>query len=158
MKHNLSEPFVFLFDRDITRLEAEIKQYPDDTSLWQVSGTIANSAGNLCLHLCGNLQYYIGSVLGKTGYVRNRDFEFAARGLTKHQLLAEIETTRQVVQHTLKNLTNETLFETYPKEVLGYPMTTYFFINHLFGHFGYHLGQINYHRRIMGSPTVESIH
>lgn len=144
-----AEIFRFLFERDLKKLEAEITQYMDGNSLWTVSGNISNPPGNLCLHLCGNLQYYIGAVLGNTGYVRNRPNEFAARDIEKANLLKEITKTREAVLQTLERLSNEDLEKTYPEEVLGYPMTTLFFLTHLFGHLGYHLGQINYHRRIL---------
>ena len=154
MENVLLNSFVFLFERDLTKLEKEIEQYPNDKLLWQTAGQITNAPGNLCLHLCGNLQNYIGAILGNTGYVRNRPYEFSAKGLTKGQLLEEIARTRNSVVSTLKKLDDNTLHHQYPEEVLGYPMTTVFFLNHLFGHFGYHLGQINYHRRMI-SATVQ---
>lgn len=141
--------FVQLFERDLNKLETEIRQYPDDASLWTVRGEITNSAGNLCLHLCGNLQNYIGALLGNTGYQRNRPLEFSATGLTRENLLQEIQRTKHAVITTLKRTDQSSLDKLYPEEVLGYPMTTGFFLTHLFGHFGYHLGQINYHRRLV---------
>jgi hypothetical protein len=140
---------IFLFDRDLSKLESEISQYKSTNDLWKSGGGISNSAGNLCLHLCGNLQHYIGAQLGKSGYVRNRPNEFAAKGLSKEFLLAEINTTKEIVIETLKNLPDNEVQLIYPEQVLGYPMTVGFFLNHLFGHFGYHLGQINYHRRLI---------
>lgn len=146
-----SEIFHFLFERDLKKLEKEISEYPDEDTLWVTSGTIANAPGNLCLHLCGNLQHYIGAILGETGYVRDRPAEFAARGVKKQTLILEIQKTRESVLLTLGKLSDEELKTTYPEQVLGYPMTTLFFLTHLFGHFGYHLGQINYHRRLLTS-------
>ena len=140
---------IFLFERDLKKLEAEISQYGSENKLWKIAGAITNSAGNLCLHLCGNLQHYIGTQLGNSGYVRNRPLEFSAKGLSKENLLNEIRTTKAIVLETLKNLSDSDLEKIYPEEVLGYPMTTGFFLTHLFGHFGYHLGQINYHRRLV---------
>lgn len=138
-----------LLDRDLAVLEKEISSYPSDAELWKVAGDIKNPAGNLCLHLCGNLQYYIGAVLGNSGYVRNRDAEFSTKGLTKEELLNEIATTRKAVAAALENL-NPTVLETnYPVEVFKDPMTTGYFLIHLSAHLGYHLGQINYHRRLL---------
>lgn len=138
-----------LLDRDLAVLEKEISTYPSDAELWKVAGDIKNPAGNLCLHLCGNLQYYIGAVLGNSGYVRNREAEFSTKGLSKEELLNEIAKTRKAVSKALENL-NPTVLETiYPVEVFKDPMTTGYFLIHLSAHLGYHLGQINYHRRLL---------
>ncbi|MBS1979465.1 MAG: DUF1572 family protein [Bacteroidetes bacterium] len=139
-----------LLVRDLKKLETEISQYADEQSIWKVDKLIANSAGNLCLHLCGNLQHYIGAILGKSGYVRNRDNEFAARGIARAALLEEIRRAIAAVEQTMPLLKDATLDAIYPQEVLGYPMTTRFFLIHLSSHLGYHLGQVNYHRRLLG--------
>jgi hypothetical protein len=149
MAKTLVNAFATLFDRELGKLEAELGQYVEQKDLWMIAGQISNSPGNLCLHLCGNLQNYIGTVMGETGYVRNRPYEFSARDLSKEHLLTEISRTRTALSITFKKITDEDLYRQYPEEVLGYPMTTVFFLNHLFGHFGYHLGQINYHRRLI---------
>ncbi|HEY0743647.1 MAG TPA: DinB family protein [Chryseosolibacter sp.] len=154
MENVLVNSFVFLFERELGKLQTEIEQYPDEKLLWQTAGQISNPPGTLCLHLCGNLQNYIGATLGKSGYVRNRPYEFAARGLTKQQLLDEISRTKASTIAALTKLHDADLHRQYPEEVLGYPMTTVFFLNHLFGHFGYHLGQINYHRRMISACQV----
>jgi hypothetical protein len=157
MNNIMVNAFIFLFDRELDKLEKEINLYPDESSLWQIAGQIANPAGNLCLHLCGNLQHYIGTQLGKTGYVRNRPAEFSSKNIPKEKLIEEILQTKKSVATSLQKLNDSILHESYPEECLGYPMTTVFFINHLFGHFGYHLGQINYHRRIISMGPKESI-
>ncbi|MBL0744527.1 DinB family protein [Chryseolinea lacunae] len=137
-----------IFARDLAKLEEEIKQYPTEESLWNISGAIKNPGGNLCLHLCGNLQNYIGAVLGNTGYVRNRDLEFSARNIARKDLLAEIQKTRQAVSSTLEKMDPAVLEQEYPAPVFDYPMTTSYFLIHLSAHLGYHLGQVNYHRRL----------
>lgn len=143
-----------LMQRDLNKLEEEIKSYPNNAALWKTDGDIKNAAGNLCLHLCGNLQYYIGAVLGNSGYIRNRDLEFSAKGLSQKELLAEIVRTKASVIQTLKTLTPETLIQAYPAPVFDYPMTTLHFLIHLEAHLTYHLGQINYHRRILGITAL----
>lgn len=139
-----------LLVRDLKRLETEISQYADEQNIWKVDKLIANSAGNLCLHLCGNIQHYIGAILGKSGYVRNRDNEFAAKGIARSSLLEEIRRAIAAVEQTVPLLKDASLDAVYPQEVLGYPMTTRFFLIHLSAHLGYHLGQVNYHRRLLG--------
>lgn len=137
-----------IYERDFNKLRTEIEQYPNEADLWKTSDGITNSAGNLCLHLTGNLKHFIGAVLGNSGYIRNRDAEFSDKGVSRAHLLADIDTVHEVVASTLAKLTDEDLAATYPVEVFGHPMTTEYFITHLATHFNYHLGQINYHRRL----------
>ncbi|QOI97889.1 MAG: DUF1572 family protein [Flammeovirgaceae bacterium] len=149
MEKDFLASLIKLFDRELTTLEKEINLYPSEENIWKLGGEIKNTAGNLCLHLCGNLQHFIGTVLGHSGYVRNRDYEFAARSLTREHLLREVQTTREVVKSTLTKLDEAILQKEYPLQTLGYPMTTSYFLVHLYGHLNYHLGQINYHRRLI---------
>jgi len=139
-----------LFERDLDILIAEISTYKKESDLWILPKGINNTGGNLCHHLVGNLQHYIGHILGKTDYARNRDAEFNDKNVLVSSLVNEIEITKKVVIKTLRSLTSEQLEENYPIEVLGKPMSTTFFLIHLSGHLNYHLGQINYHRRLLG--------
>lgn len=138
-----------LFDRDLAKLEEEIKLYPTEESLWGIAGDIKNSGGNLCLHLCGNLRHFIGNILGNTGYQRNRDYEFAAKNVARNILISEVDKTKNDVHETLLTLNTQDLKKNYPVEVFGSPMTTTFFLLHLHSHLTYHLGQVNYHRRLL---------
>ena len=147
----LSEVLSNLYERDLNKLKIEIGQYENEADLWKTSEGIANSAGNLCQHLTGNLQHFIGAVLGGSAYVRDRDAEFAKKDVTREQLLADIDSTLSSVKTTLAKLTDEDFAKTYPIEVFGHPMTTEYFLTHLATHFNYHLGQINYHRRMVSA-------
>ena len=148
----MENPFIHsiltILERDLKKLEDEIKLYPSEDSLWNLAGAIKNPAGNLCLHLCGNLQHYIGAVLGGSGYSRNRDREFAARNISREDLLLEIQQTKSSVRSALEQLDPIALDRSYPEQVFSYSMTTSYFLIHLASHLGYHLGQINYHRRL----------
>jgi uncharacterized damage-inducible protein DinB len=135
--------------RDLATLEKEISLYPAEDSVWLSSRDIKNSAGNLCLHLGGNLPHYIGAVLGKSGYIRNRENEFSAMGISKEKLIAEIRQTKAAVTNALEKLNDGELGKTFPEEVFNAPMTTQYFLIHLTAHLCYHLGQINYHRRLL---------
>ena len=128
------ETLLKLFDRDLQRLEEEINLYQSEESIWKLGGEIKNTAGNLCLHLFGNLQHYIGTILGRTTYVRNRDNEFAAKGISRTELIAEIQKTRQTVRETLETLKPSVLEAEYPEKVYDYPMTTAYFLIHLTAH------------------------
>ena len=140
---------VQLFIRDLEKLKTEISSFKDEKNIWKISGDIKNSAGNLCLHLCGNLQHFIGAVLGNSGYVRNRDAEFSRKNVPLKELLSEIDNTAKAVEKTLKGLKEEKLQEIFPSNVFGDNMTTGFFLTHLATHLNYHLGQVNYHRRLV---------
>jgi len=145
----MKETLIKLFNRDLDKLKTEIDSYKDDKKLWIISGEIKNSTGNLCMHLCGNLQHFIGSVLGNSGYVRNREAEFSTKDIPKEKLLDEINITAKVVEKTISELKEDKFNEIYPVNVFGYEMTTEFFLVHLATHLNYHLGQINYHRRLL---------
>jgi uncharacterized damage-inducible protein DinB len=138
-----------LFLRDLNRLRQEIDAYKDETKLWYIEKGIANSAGNLCLHLVGNLNTYIGAEFGETGYIRHRDLEFSLKGISKAELLAKIDVTIIVVERSLDKITEEQLEQDYPQLVFDKPTSTAYFLVHLTTHLTYHLGQINYHRRLL---------
>lgn len=136
------------FKRDLDKLIAEIESYKLDENLWLVDGDIKNSSGNLCLHIIGNLQYFIGSIIGKTGYIRNREAEFSSKNVPKTDLLFYLNETKEVVIRSLENFDQVKLQQDYPIDVFGKKMTFEYFIVHLITHLNYHLGQINYLRRI----------
>ncbi|TAF64587.1 MAG: DinB family protein [Cytophagales bacterium] len=138
-----------LFERDLNRLKSEIEAYQNEANLWQTEKNIANSAGNLCLHLIGNLNTFIGAQLGKTDYIRNRYLEFSLKNVPKTELISKIEATIQMVSKTLENLKEEELTKDYPIVVLAEKTTTEYLLIHLTTHLNYHLGQINYHRRLL---------
>lgn len=138
-----------LFDRDLKRLRAEIEIYTNEQSLWHIEKNIANSAGNLCLHLIGNLNTYIGATIGQTNYVRNREQEFSLKAIPKTELLKQIDETIEVVNNSLDNLTQDDLAKEYPVLVFSERTTTGYLLIHLTTHLAYHLGQINYHRRLL---------
>lgn len=144
----LTSILINLFERDLSKLEQEIAAYETPDGLWKVLPGITNSAGNLCLHLCGNLQHYVGAVLGQTGYIRNRELEFSARNVSTEDLLVLVSSTRRIVLTVIAGLTAADLENTYPEKVFSGTMGTGHFLVHLSTHLNYHLGQINYHRRL----------
>lgn len=145
----LIETVKTLFARDLATLKSEIESYQDEKKIWVVDKNIANAAGNLCLHLIGNLNSFIGAELGKSGYVRNRELEFSLKDIPKAELITKIEETMIVVENSLKSLTDEDLKKEFPVVLSGKIMSTEYFLVHLTTHLAYHLGQINYHRRLL---------
>ena len=144
----MTEPLTFLFLRDLDKLIGEINQYPTEESIWLLSGDVKNSGGTLSLHLAGNLQHFIGAQLGSSGYVRDRDYEFSARNVPKSQLIQEVEKAKEVIKNVIPKLTDEQLKKEFPGQI-PIEATTEGFLLHLYNHLGYHLGQVNYHRRLL---------
>ena len=138
-----------IFRRDLEKLKQEILAYNDENNLWKVEKGIANSAGNLCLHLVGNLNAYIGAEIGNTGYTRHRDLEFSLKNIPRKELVKMIEDTMIVVEEGLDILSEDDLEREYSLLVFKERTSTGYFLVHLTVHLGYHLGQINYHRRLL---------
>jgi hypothetical protein len=138
-----------LYNRDLTKLKSELELYRDEKKIWYTEKNIANSAGNLCLHLIGNLNTYIGAVLGKTGYVRHRELEFSLKDIPRSELVRKIEETILTINASLDNLAEEDIKAEYPVLVFENKTSTVYFLIHLATHLSYHLGQVNYHRRLL---------
>lgn len=146
----LKESLQSLFVGDLLRLRSEIEQYKNENNLWLTEKDISNSAGNLCLHLLGNLNTFIGGELGKTGYLRDRPLEFSQKNVSRKELIQEIEETIGVVRHAIGSLNDNDLNKDYPSvKVVEGGSSTGFMLIHLLTHLTYHLGQINYHRRLL---------
>jgi hypothetical protein len=138
-----------LLIRELDGFAREVELFPSDDLLWQTVPGVTNSAGNLALHVCGNLQHFIGAILGGTGYVRNRDVEFGTRGGTRADVVREIRTTIAVVDRVLSMLPDEALERDYPEPVHGLTLPAHRFLLHLSAHLAHHLGQAGYLRRIL---------
>ena len=140
--------------RDLQAVRREIEHYPDDQGPWKTIPGLTNSGGTLVLHLAGNLQHFVGAVLGKNGYVRNRDVEFVRRNVSRAELIREIETTSATVTKALSALSASDLQGVFPQELNNLRIPTDILLMHLATHLTYHLGQIDYHRRcVTGDPT-----
>ena len=135
--------------RELKALRREVESYPSDDKLWETAPGITNPGGNLVLHLAGNIQYFVGAVLGGTGYKRYRDAEFGSRDLAKAELLREIDGAIAAVQTGIAKVSDADLEKPFPEAVGGVTPTTGAFLAHLAVHLGYHLGQVDYHRRII---------
>jgi uncharacterized damage-inducible protein DinB len=138
-----------VFIKDLEKLKEEIGLYKNEQDIWKIEKQIANSAGNLCLHLVGNLNHFIGKTIGKTNYVRNREQEFALKNVPQKELVRMVENTIVMLDTVLTSVTDDQLKEEYPLLVLKEKTTSGYFLFHLSSHLGYHLGQINYHRRLI---------
>lgn len=136
-----------LFLRELDALRREVELYPTDAAVWSEIPGVPNPAGTLVLHLVGNLRYFIGGTLGRTGYVRDREAEFSVRDTPRSELLHLIAVARSEVADAMRVLEPSTLPAQFPVAVRGISLPTELFLLHLLSHLGYHLGQIDYHRR-----------
>lgn len=136
------------FRRELDRLKDEINLFQNEEELWIVKDGISNPAGNLALHLIGNLNHFIGATLGDTGYVRDRDLEFSRKCVPSSEIIADIDRTKETISEVLSNITDEDLKKDYPIEKTFGKVSTAYLLIHLITHLNYHLGQINYYRRL----------
>ncbi|MFQ5549907.1 MAG: DinB family protein [Gemmatimonadales bacterium] len=151
----ISQYLCAVISRELSTVQDELLAYPDEADIWVTPDGVANSAGNLALHLAGNLKHFIGAKLGGTAYVRNRELEFGARGIPRDELLAELSATTGIVEQVLGELSLEELDDEFPTGVPGLSVHTVDFLIHLASHLAYHAGQINYHRRIVTGISGE---
>lgn len=135
--------------RDLRALDSQIAAYPDDHSIWKTAPGISNSGGTLVLHLAGNLRHFFGTVLGGSAYARNREAEFSRRGLSRAELQQEVQATVVEVETALERIGDAQLAAAYPLPVGDRRVRTAEFLVHLAVHLAYHLGQLDYHRRIL---------
>ena len=135
--------------KDLQRLYKDIESFKEEENLWKTMGDVSNSPGNLALHLVGNLNHFVGHVIGKTDYVRNRTFEFEAKAIPKSEILASIQNTIPIITTAINGLTDMELKQEFPIQIFSDEiLTTEAMLLHLTNHLNYHLGQINYSRRI----------
>jgi uncharacterized damage-inducible protein DinB len=140
--------------RDLRALRREVEAYPDDASVWAVPEGIANSCGTLVLHLVGNLRTYVGQQIGGDHYERDRPREFSARNLPRAELLRDIDATIVAVDAAMPRLLADALTARYPLAIGPVTLVTQDFLLHLAAHLGYHLGQVDYHRRLVTRSPV----
>ena len=139
-----------LFERDLNKLAEEINLYKHEEDLWKIKEGISNSGGNLALHLIGGLNHFIGATLGNTDYLRERDKEFSLKNIPRQQIVQDIKNTIEVINKTLSRLTEEDLKKDFPVPVGNRTSSMSYTLLFLVSHLSYHLGQVNYHRRLIG--------
>lgn len=152
----LGRNLAILLVRELEAFERELDLFPDDASAWRTVPGISNSAANLALHVSGNLQYYVGTVLGGTGYVRNRELEFGRRSGPRPAVKEQIRAAIGAVETTLPGLPEARFAAEFPEPVGGFRIPTDRFLIHLCAHAGYHLGQAVCARRIVTGQTQSS--
>ena len=137
------------YQRDIEKLITELNLVKDEEALWKTTGTIKNSCGNLTLHLIGNLSYYIGKMLGHSGYVRNRELEFSAKNVSRHVMTDQLRALIPLIVKTITSISDQQLDEPYPEFFTKENASIRHVLTHLLLHLNYHTGQLNYLRRAL---------
>lgn len=137
-----------LYINFLDALKEEISLYKNEENIWKLSGAISNTPGNLCLHLCGNLDHFFGAIIGNTGYIRDRDLEFSKKNVSREELIKGVEDSKRMLEKIFDGLTLEDINKIYPVNKFGDNVTYGFVFSRLVSHLAYHIGQINYHRRL----------
>lgn len=150
----LAHSLTVVMTRDLAAVRREVEAYPNDQLPWAAVPGLANSGGVLVRHICGNLQHFIGAVLGQSGYLRNREHEFTGAPESRAALVAEVERTIASVSAHMPKVTDEQFAAEYPLPIAEHRLQTEQFLVHLVSHLGFHLGQLDYHRRVVtGQPA-----
>lgn len=134
------------YERDIRKLMEEVKLFKDEENLWKKVGHLPNCSGNLVLHIIGNLNHFVGAALAHTGYVRDRESEFTRKGVPINDLITGLEELIPIVR---RGIPTADLNAEYPLVFDGSKRTTGYMLVHLLAHLNYHLGQVNYLRRVL---------
>ena len=137
------------FERDLNKVITEISLFKNENDIWKIKAGVLNSAGNLALHVIGNLNHFIGTTLGNTGYVRNRDEEFSLKDIPREVLIADINDLKETIKNALSKLSSADLQNDFPIRIRDEVLSTQNMLIFLLAHLNYHLGQINYLRRML---------
>jgi len=146
---SITNELAALYSRDLAKLSKQIESFPNDELLWQTLPGVINSAGNLALHIEGNLSEFVGRQLGGLPYQRNRDLEFSSKSGSRAELSTRLAKLREYTLGVIEALNADELEKEYPQVVLDRPMSTGEFLIHLYGHLNWHLGQVDYLRRLL---------
>lgn len=138
-----------LYERDLRKLIEEVNLFQKEENLWKTTGSVKNCSGNLVLHLIGGLNYFVGTNLAHTGYIRDRPQEFAKKDVPRQELVTQLEALIPLIKTTLSNFSTAQLDAEFPIPFDDARNSNMYVLVRLYAHLDYHLGQINYLRRIL---------
>ena len=144
---SITASFGSFLEREIETFICELQIFPGEY-FWEIPDGVKNSAGILAQHITGNLNHFIGHGLGNTGYIRQRDQEFIRSERKIEEIVAELEETKITVAKVFSRLDDADLEKPYPIEI-PFELNTFGMLLQLHHHLSYHLGQLNYLRRII---------
>jgi len=120
----------------------------EEADIWKRPNENSNSAGNLILHLCGNIRQYVISSLGQSPDIRERDKEFSADdGYSKSELIKKLTDTVEQTINIIRHTTGEELLRR--RQVQGYFHSGMAIIIHVTEHYSYHTGQIIFWTKLL---------
>ena len=145
-----------LLVRELEGFRREVALFPTDELLWRGAPGVTNPAGNLALHVAGNLQHFVGASIGGMRYVRNRDAEFSTRSGTRGHVDLELQAAIGAVTTTLAGLDDAALLQPMPGAPNAMVVRTGMFLLHLVAHTAFHLGQAGYLRRLLTGDATSA--
>lgn len=153
-----AEAIADILARELGRMADQLRAYQDEEAIWALDGTIRNSAGTLAAHGAGNILHFVGAVLGGTEYERNREAEFSGEWIPRTELIRHLDEASRVVHAVLPGMTEDELEAPFPELPDRYAgASTYWFLTHLTSHLSWHLGQMDYHRRILAERRTPEV-
>jgi len=152
----LNDELMRLMVRELEGFQREIGLFPDDETAWRTVPGITNSAANLAMHVAGGLQHFVGTLLGKTGYSRNRALEFSRRLGSRAEIIAELDRAITSVREVMPRLSEADLSGEIGPPVIDAPVGVRIFLIHLCAHAAMHLGQAGYLRRALTQDSTSS--
>ena len=118
-------------------------QQLSEEEIWWRPNAASNSAGNLVLHLCGNVRQWIISGLGGAEDRRERDLEFSEQGpIPREALIAQLRRTVREANRVLARVSDDVLARKH--WIQGFHVTGLYSVFHVSEHFAHHAGQIVY--------------
>jgi len=118
-------------------------QLLSEKEIWWRPNEASNAAGNIVLHLCGNVRQWIISGLGGAPDLRERDREFSERGpVPRRVLISQLKRTVKKACQTIDRVSPKNLSRQF--EIQGFRVSGLLAIAHVYEHFAYHTGQIIY--------------
>jgi uncharacterized damage-inducible protein DinB len=160
LKKNMSEQFIKEFiDQAIYRINENTQkltaclQELDETEIWKRPNKNSNSAGNILLHLCGNINQYAISSLGNIEDTRQRAKEFSADGgYSKSEILEKLLSTVERAKNIIQNVSAAELLR--QRKVQGYSHSGIGIIVHITEHYSYHTGQIIFWTKLLKNKDL----
>jgi DinB superfamily len=132
--------------RDLARRARELAENLSEEQFWARPYPYGNSFGHLTLHLIGNLNYYIGAQIARTGYVRDREREFTEEAHpSKEEVLRRLDEAVELVIATLETQSVENWSDAY--EAVGatdFVKNRFSIFLRCATHFHHHVGQMIY--------------
>jgi uncharacterized damage-inducible protein DinB len=147
--YNHNSSVLTILERDLGKVITELNAFQREQNIWALRGKINNTSGNLALHISGAVNHFIGAVLGNNGYQRNREKEFSDKNIPRDEVILRIHEAIATVRSILPSIDEAEMQKEFPEKIGGQTLSKGFFLTHLISHINYHLGQINYHRRLM---------